>query len=166
MPDTIDCSDSLTEAIQLETVLMREFMIKEQELKTAVRHKDWNHLERLLVELRSLSSRITGMDDARVSALENLTAEMGLHDQTGVREILELLPAEKKQIIRKAMYAMKLAVVELQGITKGLECQVNTMAGSTEQIISMLFPHRRGKLYSREGNPRNSAGPMVLSRHL
>jgi hypothetical protein len=159
--------DALLAGMVEESDLFRCFADKERELTRVVQKRDWEQLQGELASLEVLARRIEETEHARHGRYCQLKGELGLGDRAGFDLVLQRLPEGRRADLARGQTELKNAVSRVRSITASLAYYFRYIRDSVEQILEEVFPHKRGRLYGRNGaTAATSSDPVVLNRQL
>ncbi len=159
--------DKLIRFMEEETIALNIFAKKEDKLRLFIQQNDWENLNKCIHSMESMSDKIEKLGEERQKEFNRVKNHFGKNEDVGFYQIIVHLPAAQRDNCAKVYRELKLSVLKIQGITSSIDTYVRTVAGTMQQIINEIFPHRKGSIYCRKGNPKLAEeNPMVLNRQL
>lgn len=153
--------------IERERELFGRFAEREACLTRVVQERDWTSLEAALATLEGLAADIEEVERRRHLQFQELKRELGVADRAGFELVLSRLPREPREALLRHQRDLKGAVARVRSLTGSLAYYFRYVKEAVEQVLGELLPHRRGRLYSRQGVVAEVGdGPVVLNRSL
>jgi len=136
-------------------------------LKEAIGRKDWDDLDDCMRRMNGLSKELTAVEEKRNRAFLDLQDLVGEREQGGFYQVIVHLPAEEREALADLYRAMKFAAVGIRSVSYCIDEHLKIINGTLQGILNELFPHRKGNLYSKQGERREAADdPMVVNHRL
>ncbi len=152
----------LTALMEKETTLLAHFAARQTELQEAVRGRDWVGLAKTIDELQPLSARIEELDRKRDDSFSDLRIFLRAGEDESFTQVISRLSFHERQELLNLHRKLKIAVIRLKGACGRLGYYVRSLSDSMSQVLEELFPHRKGRLYSRSGQARAAAEESVI----
>ena len=158
---------SLITVIEEETALITRFAAMQGHLQDIVVEREWTGLEKAIGNLQRLSEKIEELEQKRYRQFCTFQASLGADQNESFNQVISRLPFAERQELLNLYRKLKIAVIRLKGSSGRLGYYVRSLSDSTSQVLEELFPHRKGRLYSRLGRTKAVAGEsIVLDRKL
>lgn len=160
--------NDLTKLMKNQIKTLDKFCIKEKKLRTYIYEKKWHELENIIKEMAPISEKLEQLEKKRNIAFNELKKSMGEDDDAGFYQVIVKLPEKERDICSELYRNLKLAVMKIRGVTKGIDAHVKAANSVLNQLLEEIYPHRRGNIYSKNGGkiPLNMEGPMIVNREL
>ena len=156
----------LTECMKIELGLLEAFREAELELKSGITGKDWDGLEQCIRKMKLISVDLVAVEDKRNHAYIELRDLVGEPDSAGFYQVIVHLSPEEREPLAELYRAMKFSAVSIRSVTYCIDCHLQTINGTLQQILNELFPYRKGNLYSKQGEKREASNnPMIVNQH-
>lgn len=158
---------TLRNEMAAEIKLFCDLNIKIEGVKKAVQKKEWENLEKKLGEIGLVSSHIENIEDVRDKAFSHLKEQLNL-DRTGsLTKVLPHLSFEKREVLKGLQEELKGQVIKTKIEYQNLRYYLKNISGFIYQFLEELFPHTKGKIYSRTGRVAATAPEsVVINREL
>lgn len=150
-----------------EAGLLLSFSLLEEEMQRAVSEKRWDSLESIILRLRKKSDLVNRAEEQRVKSFEICKASLGAPENTGFFRLLPLIPDEKRRIVTESYRKLKIAVYSVKNATLRLSYYFQSVSETLKTVLSELFPHRKGKIYARNGKATETIDTtLILNKSL
>ena len=160
-----------------EAEALNAFAAGQKLLQELISTRQWNRLEGQVQELRRLASRAEALEDRRFCSYEELKAALaaaGEQHETPSRgetctfeTVVTCLPAAERDELLALHRQLKLAVIRVKSNAALLGTYLRSLSETLQKVLEELFPHRKGRIYSRSGKTRDTAGEsLVLYGHV
>ncbi len=157
----------LFEYMKSEFELLESFREDELNLKEVINRKDWDGLDKCIRKMNALSQELSAVEEKRNRAFVDLQDLVGEREDAGFYQVIVHLPPEERETLAELYRAMKLAAVGIRSVTYCIDEHLKTINGTLQGILNELFPHRKGNLYSKQGERKEASGnPMVVNHRL
>jgi hypothetical protein len=162
-----DREPTIRELLERLTERFTEFSGHEKRLQRCMLEKNWRELELILTGLERAASEITALEEARVRELERLRTEAGLPEDASFYEIIGRFPEPERSACSAAYRALKTEVYITKGVAENIGRYASSATGSLREMLDELYPHRRGKLYTKDGFTKSSRmDALVVNQRL
>jgi len=148
--------------IQEETRLLVRFAAAQEELQAVMGRHGWKAVNKKLEAMRRLSARIEEVEQNREACYRALKAEAGLGEDEAFDQFIARLPAGERRELKEAYIELKLAVLRAKGQAGRLGYFVQTLSDSLRRVLEEAFPHRRARLYARNGRSQAVSEPAYM----
>ena len=150
-----------------EIRLFHRMVSLEEELNTRARKRDWLRLEGTLDSMNSLTTRIEEQEEKRHRAYHLLKDHLGLQETDAFTAVLAKLTEEQRESLSALHRETGRCLLTVKGLSNGLIYYFKCMYDSIDQVLCEIFPHRKGKIYSKKGdNNKKSEDPIVINQTL
>lgn len=153
---------SLAKAMDVEAGLLNDYSTRLQELQRIIGKRNWDAVEKGIAALRNLAGEVETAETARVEAFRALKAEHFLPAEEHFDQVAERLEAPERDELRELARRLKIAVVRVKGSSGLLGYYVSSALQARHQVLEELYPHRKGRLYSRSGRARSTADESLM----
>ncbi len=159
--------EKLAKLMKEETDLLNEISSEEEKLQKALRASNWNDMEVVINKLTPLSQRMEAIEEKRNTVFQKLKIRLCKKESDGFYAVAAHMEGRTREDCLSGYRKMKIALLKMRGITSGIDQYVRTVGETSRTVLNEVFPHRKGSLYSSNGNTKPAAAdPMVLNRHL
>jgi alanyl-tRNA synthetase len=155
-------TSTLKRALREEAQSLKQFADLQKSLQRAISKRQWTELNREVEALRLLADRIEALEEDRLQAYQCLKEKMRAKDREDFTEVVARLPAEERDELLGYYRRLKAAVIRVKASAGLLTYYIHSMSDALRQILEELFPHRKGKLYSRSGKPKKAADDSLM----
>jgi hypothetical protein len=153
---------TLAKAMEVEAGLLNDYAARLQELQRTIGHRDWDGVQKDIACLRNLAGEVETAEAERVEAFRALKAERFLPAEESFDRVTERLEGPEREQLRELARRLKIGVVRVKGSSGLLGYYVRSALQARHQVLEELYPHRRGRLYSRSGRARSTADESLM----
>ena len=121
-----------------------------------------NILAKEIDALRQLAEKIEALEEDRIQAYQTLKSSLQSDGEESFTEIVAHLPAKDRDELLALYRHLKAAVIRVKASAGLLNYYVQSMSDALRQILEELFPHRKGKMYSRTGKPTEPGDESLM----
>ncbi len=155
-------SEPLKKAMAEEARLLTEYAARLGALQRTVTRHDWEAVERDIAGLRNLTVEIESAEASRLEAYRLLKASLAITETQPFEQVVFRLPSPAREQLGEQHRALKIAIIRVKGASGLLGYYVRTMADTRRAVLEELFPHRKGRMYSRSGRTRAAAEESLM----
>jgi hypothetical protein len=160
-------SVKLAEIMEQETEIINNISRAEENLQQALRTGSWEKMEIIISNLGPLSLQMDKIESDRDRVYQKLKARLKKRDEDGFYSVALHMNGKSREDCLGGYRKMKIALLRMQGITAGIDQYVRTVGTTSKAVLDEVFPHRKGRIYLKNGNEKMSqSDPMILNRHL
>jgi len=170
-------TSALKKALRDEAQVLTEFAAGQKRLQELIGKRQWTRLEGQIEELKSLASRAETLEEQRHSSYRQLKADLGLSDEPPGKagagdagrfeDVVTRLAGPDRDELFALYRQLKLAVIRVKGNAGLLGFYLRSLSGTLQKVLEELFPHRKGRIYSRSGKTRETGDDsLVVYRHV
>jgi hypothetical protein len=152
--------------MERETELFLEMGQQIERLKDSVTRKNWAAGLSIAQDLERFASRVEQIDTARDWAFFSLCVSLGLPRETFFSALLPRMNAEQRGLLEKGWRNLRMSVVRLATATNRMRYFAEALSGTLGRMLEEVFPHRRGKIYSRRGTATRVNDAFLVDRKL
>lgn len=153
--------------LKAETGLFSAFSTLLETLRVFVKKREWQTLEKTVEALDSTGGDIIKLENARHSAFCMLKEQYGISPDAPLKLLSPHLGDEWNREITGHSVKLKLEVIKVQTQAKSLEGYIRSVSGFLTRFFEELYPHTKGKIYSRKGKAKeNSENPYIVNHQL
>ncbi len=159
--------NKLKDEMLIEIQLMERFFELEEKLQEAVKSKRWSELEKRLNALKKISLNIEMADKKRDRYFAALKGLLGIPPDRSFNEIVRFFDKELQDELLRIHTELKLGVLKVKSSTGRLGYLFRVLSDSMNEILTEIFPHRKGKIYSQNGRAKSySEESFVVNQSL
>ncbi len=155
-------SEPLKKVMAEEARLLNEYAARLGALQRTVGRHDWEAVERDIAGLHNLTVEIESTEAARLEAYRLLKASLSITATQPFDQVVSRLPSPAREQLSDQHRALKIAIIRVKGAAGLLGYYVRTMADTRRAVLEELFPHRKGRMYSRSGRTRAAAEESLM----
>lgn len=152
-------------AMETEARLAEDYAAGLNALQRTIGRHDWEEVEKRIAALRALAGAVEQAEEARARVFQELKVALLLPAEAGFEQAAEKLPPAEGEQLRELHRRLKIAVIRVKGSSGLLGYYVRSALEARRQVLEELFPHRKGRLYSRSGRARASADESLMLDH-
>ena len=157
----------LIKGMEKEAVLLKGFARLEDEMQVLAAAKKWEEMEAVILSLREDALKLDELEKTRCEAYSAVKAELGLPEDAEFLSILPSVPSEYNDDLLSAYRKLKVAVIQVKGATTRLTYYFKAIEESFKKVLGELFPHRKGKIYAKDGRAKKVLDDaLLLNKHL
>ena len=153
---------SLEKAMDMEAGLLNDYAARLQELQRTIAQHDWDAVQKGIASLRNLAGEVETAEAARVESFRALKAEHFLPIEESFDQAAERLEGPERDRLKELARRLKIGVVRVKGSSGLLGYYVRSALQARHQVLEELYPHRKGRLYSRSGRARSAADESLM----
>jgi hypothetical protein len=148
--------------MEMEAGLLADYAVRLQELQRTIARHDWDEVQKGIAGLRNLAGEVETAEAARVEAFRALKAEHFLPAEESFDQAAERLEGPQRERLKELARRLKIGVVRVKGSSGLLGYYVRSALQARHQVLEELYPHRKGRLYSRSGRARSAADESLM----
>ncbi|UCF96428.1 MAG: flagellar export chaperone FlgN [Spirochaetaceae bacterium] len=153
---------TLKRSLRAEARSLKDFAELQKSLQKAISSRKWTELNKEIDALRLLADKIEALEADRIQAYQTLKSSLQAKDQDSFSEIVARLPPEERDELLELYRHLKAAVIRVKASAGLLNYYVQSMSEALRQILEELFPHRKGKMYSRSGKTKEPGDESLM----
>ncbi len=162
-----DLFDELFITMTLEIGLFSRFSGLITKLSTSVREKDWHRLETIVTTLEKSGDEIVEAERKRNCLFCELKKMLGVAEEGRLTEVLPLIDDHKRVELYNLTKRLRMEVLKVKVSSRGLSYFLQSVSHLLKNIFEEIFPHTRGKIYSRTGKENASKdGAIMIDKKL
>jgi hypothetical protein len=148
--------------MDMEAGLLADYAARLQELQRTIAQHDWDAVQKGIASLRNLAGDVETAEAARVEAFRALKAEHFFPAEESFDRVAERLEGPERERLKELARRLKIGVVRVKGSSGLLGYYVRSALQARHQVLEELYPHRKGRLYSRSGRARSAADESLM----
>jgi hypothetical protein len=137
-----------------------------ERLKDSFQAKEWIAGLAVAERIQGFTGEIEQAEAGREAAFSLLREELGQGGEPAFSAILPRLPDECRTELEQSWRGLRASVVRLKTASGRLRYSAETLAGTLNRMLEAVFPHRKGKIYSRRGKATAPTGSLLVDRKL
>ena len=153
---------TLKRTLRAEARTLRDFADLQKDLQQAISKRQWTELNKEIEALRQLAEKIETLEEDRIQAYRTLKRSLQAGDKESFTEIVARLPAKDRDELLSLYRHLKAAVIRVKASAGLLNYYLQSMSEALRQILEELFPHRKGKMYSRTGKAKEPGDESLM----
>jgi hypothetical protein len=103
---------------------------------------------------------------ARDLAFATLRSALGAPSDEPFSAVMTRVGPEDRSALEESWRRLKGSVYRLKSASGRLRYCTETMADTLNRFLEGIFPHRRGKIYTRHGTPTQVVGSLLIDKEL
>ncbi len=148
--------------MKAEAALLNSFARLEDEMQILAGNKKWEGIEPVIQNLRDRSHKLNNIEENRCASFRALKQKLGAPLDATFLKILPLLPVEARDELLTTYRELKIAVFSVKGATARLTYYFRSIEESFKKVLGELFPHRKGKIYAKDGKAKKVPDDTLL----
>jgi len=153
---------TLKRTLRAEARTLKDFAELQKGLQQAISKRQWTELNKEIEALRQLAEKIEILEEDRIQAYQTLKSSLHAGGEESFTEIVAHLPAKDRDELLTLYRHLKAAVIRVKASAGLLNYYLQSMSEALRQILEELFPHRKGKMYSRTGKPKEPGDESLM----
>ena len=155
-------TSTLKRTLRAEARTLQDFAELQKDLQQAISKRQWTELTKEIEALRQLAEKVETLEEDRIQAYQTLKSSLEANEKESFTEIVARLPAKDRDELLALYRHLKAAVIRVKASAGLLNYYVQSMSEALRQILEELFPHRKGKIYSRTGEPKEPGDESLM----
>jgi hypothetical protein len=156
----------LADVMEAEAALFQRLGLDVDRLRDSFQAKQWTDSLTLAQGFEAAARDIEAVDKARDNAFSSLKCGFGLPSQEPFSAVLSRMAPGERSGLEGSWRRLKTEIFRLKMATGRLRYSAETMGDTLSRFIEGLFPHRRGKIYTRHGTPEKTGGALIIDKEL
>ena len=157
---------ALRRGMERETALFERLGVEMDRLRDSYLSKRWADSMMIAQGFESAAREIEEADLDRDRAFTSLKAALGAPAEEPFKAVLSRMDVQDRSALEEGFRRLKSSVFRLKGASGRLTYCAETMADTLNRFLEGLFPHRRGKIYTRHGKPTQAVGALLIDKEL
>ena len=153
---------TLAKAMGAEAELLNDYASRLNSLQQTIGQRNWEDVEKGIAGLRNLAGGVETAEAARVEAFQQLKADLFLPADAAFERVADSVAPAARDELRELHRRLKMAIVRVKGSSGLLGYYVRSALDARRQVLEELYPHRKGRLYSRSGRARATADESLM----
>jgi hypothetical protein len=145
-----------------EARLLNDYAARMGGLQGAVGRRDWEAVEKDIAGLRNLAGEVEGTEAARQEAFRSLKQDLSMRGEPSFEQVVFRIESPSREELSEAHRRLKIAIIRVKGASGLLGYYVRSVADTRRKVLEELFPHRKGRMYSRSGRTRATAEESLM----
>ncbi|MGA2764983.1 MAG: hypothetical protein ABSG17_16660 [Spirochaetia bacterium] len=159
-------AQALKGRMDFEAELFRQLGLEMDRLRDSFQQKKWTSCLVIAQGIQASAQKIERADDARDEAFAALCGGLGFSTETAFSALLTRMPEEHRGLLEESWRNLRMAVVRLSTASNRMRYSAEALAGTLGRILEEIFPHRKGKIYSRRGRTTSVNDSLLVDRRL
>ena len=155
-------TSTLKRTLRAEARSLKDFAELQKGMQLAISKRQWTELAKEIEALRQLAEKIETLEEDRIEAYQILKSSLQADGEESFTQIVSRLPAKDRDELLALYRHLKAAVIRVKASAGLLNYYVQSMSDALRQILEELFPHRKGKMYSRTGKPKEPGDESLM----
>jgi hypothetical protein len=157
--------------MQKEVELLKDFARIEEKLEAQIQKKQWEKVDGIMNQLKAHSVEIEQVEEKRHSSYQSLKQKYGVKNGEGFKAFLkQFMEAGKSGDIKKLEKLhreLRESAYKVKIISSSFSYYYQYMLNVISQFLGEIFPHQKGKIYSKEGkSTQSSPEPLMVNQKL
>ncbi len=161
-----DPLQALKSGMERETALFDRLRVSMDSLRDAYLSKRWADSMTIAQGFEGAAREVEGADRDRDIAFASLKSALGAPADEPFAAVLTRMDAPDRRTLEESFRRLKSAVFRLKSASGRLTYCAETMADTLNRFLEGLYPHRRGKIYTRHGKPTQAVGALLIDKEL
>jgi hypothetical protein len=168
-------TETLKKALRDEAQALNEFASGQKQLQDLIGKRQWTRLDGQIEELKRLASRAEALEDKRLRSYQALKVSLGMGgdpqplspdgDTVRFEEVVARLPGAERDELFGLFRELKLALIRVKSNAGLLGFYLRSLSETLQKVLEELFPHRKGRIYSRSGKTRDAEDDSLVVYH-
>ncbi len=161
-----DLVDGLRAGMEREADLFTRLGARMDLLRDSFAGKNWTESLTIAQEFEASAREIERADIERDAAFEILKSGLGARLEESFSAVLMRLPEDQRAGLDESWRKLRTSVFRLKTVTGRLRYSAETLAEAFNGVIEGIFPHRRGRIYTRHGTASKATDSLLIDREL
>jgi len=135
-------------------------------LRDSVQEKKWGQGLAIAQGLERFAGKVEEADTARDSAYQALCSNLAVPAGAVFSIVLSRVSADQRILLESRWRNLRTSVVHLGTASNRLRYYAEALGGTLGRILEEVFPHRRGRIYSRRGTATSVNDSLLVDRKL
>ncbi len=157
---------ALKTSMERETGIFRDMEREMERLRDSFQQKKWVSGLAIAQGMEKFTRLIDVADEARDRAFVALANALGVTREMPFSSVLSTMSAQHRGALEESWRDLRKAVVHLSTTTSRMRYSAEALAGTLSRILEQIFPHRRGRIYSRRGKATSVTDSLLVDRSL
>jgi hypothetical protein len=149
-----------------ETALFTELGCEVERLKDSFQAKEWAAGLAVADRMQDFSARIEAAEAGREAVFAQLRELLGRPGEAAFSAVLPRLPDGCRAELEQSWRGLRAAVVRVKTASGRLRYSAEALAVTFTRMLEAVFPHRKGRIYSRRGTATAPTGSLLVDRQL
>ncbi len=145
-----------------EIRLFDNFTMIEERLNSLAKKKKWLEMQKVLEDLNHVAGLIEKTEERRNLLYLSCKDRFQLSEEDSFQSFLSKVSSDQRSILAELHRQIKKKLLKIKSLSSGLIYYFACMQDSIAQVLDEIFPHRKGKFYSRQGETRESNDNAVV----
>jgi hypothetical protein len=156
----------LREGMDREAELFTRLCMQMDRLGESFQAKKWTESLTIAQGFESSAREIEAADHVRDAAFASLKSAIGAPSEEPFAAVLSRIGAEERSALDESWRGLRSSIFRLRSATGRLRYSTQIMGDTLNRVLEGIFPHRRGKIYTRHGTPTQAVGSLLIDREL
>ncbi len=157
---------ALKASMDRETGIFHQMEREMESLRDSFQRKTWTSALATAQGMERFAALVGEADEARDQAFIRLCVATGVAPETPFSSVLSRMDAEPRGMLEEGWRDLRMAVVRLSTAASRMRYSAEALAGTLSRILEEIFPHRRGRIYSRRGTATSVNDSLLVDRSL
>ncbi len=163
---TTALAEALAACMERESELFLVMGREVDRLRDSVQEKKWAPGLAIAQGLERFAVKVEEADTARDGAYEALCADLGIPSDSVFSALLSRVDAEQRSLLENRWRNLRTSVIHLGTASNRLRYYAEALGGTLGRVLEEVFPHRRGRIYSRRGTATSVNDSLLVDRKL
>ncbi len=154
--------EKLMMEMRAEIQLFDNFTVIEERLNSLAKKKKWLEMQKVLDDLNHVAGEIEKTEERRNLLYLSCKNHFQLSEEDSFQSFLAKVPSDQRSILAELHHQIKKKLLKIKSLSSGLIYYFACMQDSIAQVLDEIFPHRKGKFYSRQGETTESNDHAVV----
>jgi len=157
-------TSTLKDALQEEARCLNDFAVRQKSMQAVISRRRWTELDKEVADLKALAQKIEALEEDRASAYEGLRSALRVREREDFLQVVSRLPAVERDELVAQYRRLKAAVIRVKASAGLLSYYVRSLSETLRVVLEEMLPHRKGRIYSRSGQPKQAGEESLLLR--
>jgi hypothetical protein len=158
--------ERLRAGMEREAELFARLGVQMDLLRDSFQAKSWPESLKIAQGFESSAREIERVDMERDEAFKILREGLGARPEESFSAVLMRVPEEQRANLDESWRKLRTSVFRLKTSTGRLRYASETLSEAFNSVVEGIFPHRRGKIYTRHGTASGATGSLIIDREL
>jgi hypothetical protein len=135
-------------------------------LRDSVQEKKWGQGLAIAQGLERFAGKVEEADTARDAVYQELCSRLCIPQNAVFSILLSRVSAEQRVLLEGRWRSLRTSVIHLGTASNRLRYYAEALGGTLGRILEEVFPHRRGRIYSRRGTATSVNDSLLVDRKM
>ena len=147
-----------------ELEIIRQYNKSCENLHKSVVSKNWTSLENKIRKLKVQADSLSESDETREWIISSLKNEFGLPEECSFGLLTSRFSQEDSRKVDELKRDIRRSIMVLKNRINGIGRYTESQTSALKDVLDILVPDQKGRIYNRKGAPSAAGTPMLFSK--